>query len=48
MTILVPQFKIPNFKHQIPIKSQNPISNYRSLFRILNFDHWNLFDFCDL
>ena len=32
--------KIPNPKHQITNKSQNPKFNDRNRFGIFNFDHW--------
>jgi hypothetical protein len=40
--------KIPNFKHQIPNKSQIQIFNDRNTFGIWNFGHCDLFEICDL
>jgi hypothetical protein len=40
--------KIPNTKHQIPIKSQFSIPNDLNRFGILNFGHCDLFVFCYL
>jgi hypothetical protein len=40
--------KISNYKHQITMKSQIPISNDQNTFGILNFDHCDLFEICDL
>jgi hypothetical protein len=40
--------EISNIKHQIPNKSQIPISNVPNSFGILNFDHWDLFVIWDL
>jgi len=35
--------EISNIKHQIPNKSQIPISNDPNRFGILNFGHWDFF-----
>jgi hypothetical protein len=44
MNILNPKFQAPNYK-QIP----NPnFSMTKTLFKILDFGHWNLFVICDL
>jgi hypothetical protein len=40
--------EISNTKHQIPNKSQIPISNAPNRFGILNFAPWDFFVICDL
>jgi len=36
--------EIPNFKHQIPNKSQIPMYQIPNMYVVLNFGHWDLFD----
>jgi hypothetical protein len=45
---VVEHCKIANSKHQIPNKSQNPISKDKGKFGILQFGHCNLFGICAL
>jgi hypothetical protein len=49
MWVDVASAQIPNFKHQIPNKSQIPIPNDRNkIWGFLNFGNWKLFVIWDL